>query len=211
MSLVVVNLGLPKTGTTTLARALRLSGLVVADHRLRGRNTGDPDLKGAYVAELLYRGRFDSGDPAAALPQVQAITEMSMLQGDRSLWPQCDFGLILALRAHHPEVKFLASWRDPFALSQSMLAWTNLGTRRLPQAQIPGLPAGRGDTTRERITWIEGHYAALNRFFVNDPDFLTYDVADDGARDRIAAFLGRDLPWWGRLNANPDLPRLKEA
>ncbi len=203
MTLVAVNLGLPKTGTTTLARALRLAGLRVADHRLRGRNTADPTLKGAYVAELLYRGYFETGDPGALLSECGAISEMSMLRADKSLWPQMDFALILALRTHHPGLRFLASRRDAFELSQSMLAWSNLARTRLPASAVPGLPAGYGGTTKERMQWITGHYDALARFFGDDPDYLEYDVADPGARDKIAAFLGRDLPWWGRLNANP--------
>ena len=39
MSLRVVNLGLPKTGTTTLARALKMAGFKVADHRVRPKQT----------------------------------------------------------------------------------------------------------------------------------------------------------------------------
>ncbi len=203
MSLSVVNLGLPKTGTTTLARALRLSGLNVADHRLRARNVSDPSLKGAFVADILYRGYFETGDPAAYLTQTTAISEMSTLRGAKSLWPQMDFALILALREHHPGIRFLASRRDAFDLSQSMLAWSNLGLTRLPDGVLPGLPSGYGETTKERSQWIEGHYAALSQFFADDPDFMEYDVADPLAREKIAAFLGRDLPWWGRLNANP--------
>lgn len=203
MNLVAVNLGLPKTGTTTLARALRISGLRVADHRLRGRHSTDGSLRGAFVAELLYRGYFETGDPAALIPQVEAISEMSMLRGTRSLWPQTDFALIRAIRAHHPGVKFLASRRDRFALSQSMLAWSNLGTQRLPDAAIPGLPPGFGETSRQREDWIEGHYGNLAAFFAGAPDFLEFDIADPEAPARIGAFLGRDLPWWGHLNANP--------
>ena len=203
MSLVAVNLGLPKTGTTTRARALRLSGLRVADYRLRGRHSADGALKGAYVAEVLYRGYFETGDPAALIPQVEAISETSMLRGSKSLWPQTDFALIRALRAHHPGVKFLASRRDRFELSQSMLAWSNLGTRRLPESAVPGLPPGFGETSKEREDWIDGHYGNLAAFFDGAPDFLEFDIADPQAPEKIGAFLGRDLPWWGRLNANP--------
>lgn len=203
MSLLVVNLGLPKTGTTTLARALRLAGLNVADRRLRGRNAGDPKLKGAFVADLLYRGYFETGDPGAYLGKATAISEMSLLRPDRSLWPQMDFALILALRAKHPGLKFLASRRDAFELSQSMLAWSDLVLNRLPSASIPGLPPGYGDTTRERMHWIDGHYAALARFFDGDPDYLEYDIAEPDAPSRIGTFLGRDIPWWGQLNRNP--------
>lgn len=203
MSLLAVNLGLPKSGTTTLARALRLSGLRTADFRIRARQTEDPDLVGSYVAELIYRGLYGSGDPAALLPGFQAISEMSLLAAGRSLWPQTDYAVIAAFRARHPGVRFLASRRDAFEMSQSMLAWSDMGLARLPKADVPGLPAGFGETTRERMHWIEAHYAHLRALFAGDPDFLEYDVADPEAPGKIGAFLGRDLPWWGRANSNP--------
>jgi len=172
MSLRVVNLGLPKTGTTTLARALRRSGMHVADHRIRAKQTENTELHGAYVADLLYRGFYETGDPGAYLTDFQAISEMSVLREGRSLWPQMDFALIDALRTHHPGVKFLASNRDPFALSQSMLAWSDLGTARLPGSNVPGLPEGYGETSAERIQWIKGHYAHLRALFAGDDSFL---------------------------------------
>lgn len=202
MSLRVVNLGLPKTGTTTLARALRRAGMRVADHRIRAKQTPRSELHGVYVADLLYRGYFETGDPAAHLAEFDAISEMSVLREGRSLWPQMDFALIDAIRRHHPQVKFLASSRDPFALSQSMLAWSDLGTARLPGANIPGLPEGYGETSAERMRWIEGHYATLARLFGDDEDFLMYDVADTAARDLISGFLETPVRWWGKTNVN---------
>lgn len=203
MTLAVVNLGLPKSGTTTLAKALRLAGFTVADHRLRGRNAPNIAQKGMLVADLLYRGYFETGDPGSHLPGIDALSEMSALRGAKSLWPQMDFALLLALRAHHPGIRFIATRRDAFEMSQSMLAWSDLGLSRLPDSAVPGLPPGFGDTTRQRMQWINGHYAVLARFFADDPAYLEIDVADPGAQDRIAGFIGRDLPWWGQLNANP--------
>lgn len=203
MSLSVVNLGLPKSGTTTLAKALRLAGFRVADHRIRGRSTSDPDLKGRFVAELLYQGFFETGDPAALMPDITAISEMNMLRGDKSLWPQMDFALIRSLRKHHPGLRFLASRRPAFEMSKSMLAWSNLGSDRLPGGQIPGLPPGYGTTSKEREIWIEGHYENLRQMFRGSDDFLEYDVTDPGAPDLISGFLNTPLPWWGKLNANP--------
>ncbi|MEM8577508.1 MAG: sulfotransferase [Pseudomonadota bacterium] len=205
MSLQIVNLGLPKTGTTTLARALRLAGYRVADHRIRARQ--DAARAGQYVADLLYRGRFEADDPGAFLAPFQALTETSLLREGRSLWPQMDYGLIDAIRRTYPKVKFLASRRDPFALSQSMLAWSDLGTARLPQAAIPGLPPGFGDTTKQRIQWIEAQNRFLDDIFLGDPDFLAFDIADPKAPAQISAHLGRKLPWWGRKNRN-DLNRV---
>lgn len=202
MSLKVVNLGLPKTGTTTLARALRLAGYKTADHRIRVKQTQNEALQRQYVADLLYKGRFETGDPGSLFGPFEALAEISLLRKGRSLWPQMDFGLIAALRAHHPGIRFLASWRDPFALSQSILAWSDLGLARLPGSSVPGLPRGYGETTRERIAWIEGHYAFLDKIFEGSDALLTFDIADPDAPDRIAAHLGRALPWWGRLNRN---------
>ena len=202
MSLKVVNLGLPKTGTTTLARALKIAGLRVADYRIRGKQTTDTALHGQYVADLLYRGYFETGDPMAHFAQFEAVTELSLLREGRSIWPQMDFAMIDALRKHHPEVKFLASRRDSWDVSQSMLAWSDLGMSRLPDSAIPGLPQGYGATSRERMQWIDGHYAHLAVLFAGDPTFLEYDVAAPDARDRVAAHLDLELPWWGRANAN---------
>lgn len=202
MSLEVVNLGLPKTGTTTLARALRRAGYKVADYRIRPRQTRDTGLHGQFVADLLYRGYFETGDPGAFLGPFTALTETSLLRDGRSLWPQTDFGLISAIRRHHPDVRFLASSRDAFAISQSMLAWSDLGTDRLPAADVPGLPQGYGETTRQRLAWIEAHYAHLRALFRGDPAFLEYDIADSQAPERISRHLGRALPRWGRANVS---------
>lgn len=205
MTLRVVNLGLPKSGTTTLGRALKLAGLRVADHKIRRRQTSDTALQGAFVGELMYRGYFETGDPGAFLTGFDAVSEVSVLQKGKSLWPQTDLALIRALRLHHPQVRFLASRRDGFAMSQSMLGWSDLGISRLPQNAIPGLPQGYGDTSKERIMWIDGHYATLRHLFDGDPDFLEYDVADADAPAQISDFLQLKLPWWGIANANPDL------
>lgn len=202
MTLRVVNLGLPKTGTTTLARALRRARLHVADYRIRPRQTQNTDLHGAYVADLLYRGLYQTGNPAHHFGDFEAISEMSLLREGRSVWPQMDFGIIDALRKHNPGVKFLASSRASFEISQSMLAWSDLGTARLPETDIPGLPAGYGETSAERVQWIEAHYAHLRAIFGDDEDFLEYDVADPAARDLISGFLEIPVTWWGKSNVN---------
>ena len=207
----IVNLGLPKTGTKTLARALKIAGFRVADHRIRPRQTETPALKDAFVADLLYKGYFQSGDPAEFFEDFTALTELSCLRKGKSLWPQMDFGLIDAIRKHHTDVRFLASRRDSWDVSQSMLAWSDLGTDRLPTSDIPGLPEGYGETSRERIQWIDGHYAHLRAIFAGDDAFMEYNVADAGAHAAIEAHIGTPLPWWGQANANPNAPHENKA
>ncbi len=203
----VINLGLPKSGTTTLGHALKLSGLRTADYRIRPHQTQDESLHRQFVGQLMYQGYFHTGDPLVHMDEFQGFTEINVLRGALSLWPQMDWGLIDAIRTHHPGARFVASWRDPRAISDSMLRWSNLGTERLPQGQIPGLPAGFGETTDERIRWIEAHYAHLDRLFAGDDTFLRFDIADRDAAQKIGAHLGLTLKWWGRRNANKETER----
>ncbi|WP_375690343.1 sulfotransferase [Pseudooceanicola sp. LIPI14-2-Ac024] len=199
----VINLGLPKSGTTTLGVALRRAGLSVADHRIRPRKTDDPALRGAFVGDLLYRGYFETGDPLALLDGFDAVAECSFLTPGRSAWPQMDFGLIAAIRAHHPGARFVATRRDPGALAASMEKWTNM-RQRLDQGQIPGLPRGYGAEAAARERWIAGHYAHLGHLYGGDDAVLMLDVEAGDAPRRLSGFLGIDIPWWGRANANPE-------
>ena len=198
----VVNLGLPKSGTTTLGEALKQAGLRVADWRIRaGQSEGDR-TKRAFVGKLLYQGYFDSGDPLSLMDEFDAFTEIDIVRQGLNLWPQTDWGLISAIRAHHPGAKFILTHRDPAKLSDSMARWSNLGKTRLPLNAIPGLPEGYGATDAQRIRWIEGHTAFCRQVFAGAADFLEYDIEDADAPARISAFLGIDLPWWGVANAN---------
>ncbi|PKP73254.1 MAG: sulfotransferase family protein [Alphaproteobacteria bacterium HGW-Alphaproteobacteria-6] len=201
--LKVINLGLPKSGTTTLGEALKRAGLSVADWKIRPGQA--PGLRG-FVGKLMYEGYFSSGDPLSLMPGFDAFTEIDIVRHGLNLWPQTDWGLISAIRAHHPGARFILTRRDPAKLSDSMARWSDLGRRRLPEAAVPGLPAGYGASDAERIRWIEGHHAFCGRVFAGAADYLEYDVEDTEASARIGAFLGLDLPWWGVANANPRGP-----
>ena len=202
----IINLGLPKSGTTSLGQALKHAGLAVADWRIRGGQSKNDRLKRAFVGRLMYRGYFESGDPLSMMDEFDAFTEIDIVRDGLNLWPQTDWGLLSAIRHHHPGAKFILTHRDPEKLSNSMGRWSNLGRTRLPNAAIPGLPEGWGKTDAERIRWIEGHTAFCRQVFGTSKDFLEYDIEDDSARDQVSAFLGIDLPWWGVANANQNNP-----
>ncbi|WP_421703593.1 sulfotransferase [Aliiroseovarius sp.] len=193
----IINLGFPKSGTTTLARALREAGLTVADFRLRqGQRRG-------FVGGLMYRGYFDHGDPLMHFEGTDALTEVSVVRNKRNFWPQCDFGLIQAIRDRHPDTKFLLSMRDPAAQADSMMRWSDMGSRRLRVAAIPGLPKEFGASEDHLIRWIEGHFSFCHKIFDGAENFLAYRIEDTAAPEKISDFLGLDLPWWGVENANP--------
>lgn len=196
----VVNLALPKTGTTTLTDALRQAGLTVADWKIRAGQSQRADIPRMHLGKILYEDYFASGDPLARLDEFDVINEMSAVREDRSLWPQTDWGLLSAIAQHHPGVRFILTMRDPVKTADSMMRWNNLGKKRLPAADIPGLPRGFGRTEAELIRWQRAHYAFCHHVFAGADNFMSYDIEDPKAPDRIAAYLGVDLPWWGQSN-----------
>ena len=200
MRVKLVNLGLPKSGTTTLARALRRGGWSVADHKLRQGQGAEP---GTFVARHVYDGYFHDGDPFGRLGQVDALSEISALRAELSLWPQCDYPVLKAMRLHGRGVLFVATWRPAEEIADSMLRWTNLGTHRLPQGNVPGLPRPYGTTEAQLIRWITDHYAMLRDVFGDAAQFLELPIGAEDAQARLAAFTGLTLPWWGRANVNP--------
>jgi len=200
--LKIINLGLPKSGTTTLGEALRKADLKVADWRIRQGQTENPKILRAFVGKLMYQSYFENGDPLGLMPEFDAYTEIDIVRNGLNLWPQMDWGLIDSIRKHNAGAKFILTHRDPVALSDSMQRWSNLGKFRLPNNAIPGLPEGYGKTDAHRIRWIEGHYSFVRKVFGNDNDFLEYDIADVDAPNKISAFIGVELPWWGKANEN---------
>lgn len=189
----VFNLGLPKSGTTTLSKALQHAGYRVADWRIRRRG---------YVGALMYVNYFRNLDPLGKMPEFDAFSQVDIIRNGHNLWPQMDYAMLMAIREYHPTIKFLLSYRDPEALSDSMMRWSNLGKRRLKIHDIPGLPVGYGKDHPHRVRWIEGHYSFVRKIFEGDPNFLEYDMTDPEAPKKIGDFLGYDLPWWGQENAN---------
>lgn len=198
----IISLSLPKSGTTTLAVALKRAGLNVADWRIRTDQTKDETLHTQLVAPLLYEDYFDSGDPLKRLGDFDAITEMSAVSWKQSMWPQMDSGLLAAIETHHPGARFLLSMRAPEEVATSIMGWNNLGRRRLPNNDVPGLPKGFGGNVPELTRWVAGHYAFCERVFRGYPNFLAYRLDDPDVQTKISTFLALDLPWWGKANTN---------
>ena len=170
-------------------------------------HTRTPGLGGTFVGRQLYNGYFETGNPFTHLdPLYDALTEISVQNGATSLWPQCDYAMIKAMRLAGPKVRFVATWRPAAEISDSMRRWNNLGTDRLPAGHIPGLPAGFGTREADRVRWIDGHYAMLRDLFGEDPRYLELPMAAEDARARLEAHVDAELPWWGRKNVNEDNP-----
>ena len=209
--LKIVNLGLPKSGTTTLYRALQAANVFAADHRVRREHTTKRKVRSTFVGMQIYHGYYDNGDPLSRLGFYEALTEINALREQMSFWPQCDYPLVKAMRDRNPDVKFVVTWRPAEAICDSMERWGELGRIRLPRATVPGLPHGFGADFGQRIRWIEDNHAMRRDNFAGRDNFLQLDMAAPDARDQLAGFLEMDLPWWDRANVNSDNPAQKAS
>ncbi|MGC1505665.1 MAG: hypothetical protein WA782_16170 [Sulfitobacter sp.] len=198
----IISLSLPKSGTTTLAIALRHAGLNVIDWRIRDTQTFREDLKDQLIAPLMYEDYFDSGDPFARFDEFHAITEMSAINRKMSMWPQTDSGMLEAILKHHPGARFLLSLREPEAVANSIMGWNNLGRARLPRNDVPGLPRPYGGNVKNLTQWVNGHYDFCARFFRGSSNFLAYELEEENVHHKISRFLSLELPWWGKANVN---------
>lgn len=182
--------GFPKSGTTTLHRALTRSGFRGAHWMI-----GD-----GIVGQILTRDFNRGNDPMVSMPGVDVVTQADYIGHKMSFWPQMNPALLQSIEQHHPECTFILNYRDPAALLDSMWRWADLALR-LERFGAPGLPIGAASDQRRVMDWFERHFDFCRRFFQNSR-FVEYDIEDERAPDIISEALGVELAWWGRANAN---------
>lgn len=191
MKRLLLVVGLPKSGTKTIHRAMIEAGLTSAHYKWRGR----------FCGSLMYIARAHGRSPLASLPecvtQADACSEVDRV----NLWPQMDRAMLRDVREHHPDVLLLLNTRDPDSLVESISRWKDY-RERLMRANIPGLPPGVGGKDSELRRWIEEHYARVREWCARDPRFLEFSVSDLLAKEKLGAALGVTLPWWGVENRN---------
>ncbi|WP_390866968.1 sulfotransferase [Prosthecodimorpha staleyi] len=183
--------GFPKTGTTTITRALSTAGWRTAHWRINEGFVG-----------ILIQANIEAGRPAfAGLERYDAVTQADVCLPGRGLnfWPNLDLTVLDTIRRDYPDCLFILNTRDPAKTIASMRGWGRLH-RRIMLAEVPGLPKGCGRSDAELERWIQAHYAAVRLRFGVDPRFVEFDIEDPAARDILAAATGLDLVWWGRAN-----------
>ncbi|CUK04615.1 hypothetical protein PH7735_02806 [Shimia thalassica] len=196
----MINLGLPKSGTTTLQRALETSGVPSA-HWAVAPVIGPANLEQleTYVGYRMYRDHFRGLDPLQGLAEFDVITQVDMVSDHYSFWPQTDLALLRSIRAHHPECTFLLLRRDPAKVAKSIVGWLDMQAR-LANTGAPGLPAPFAQDAEYLERWVTSHYTNLRTWFDNDPKYVEVDIASEEARDVLEDCLGQKFEWWGKAN-----------
>lgn len=197
MSVRYLCVGLPKSGTSTMVRALTSAGIPA----VHGSIPGHPPLA------FLLMNAFNAGEPPLSRvpPGVEALSDAcitgSPKWGGVVAWPIADQIFLAACRDSHPECRFILHERSAEDWIRSVDNWKNF-RRRVVDSHLPGLPSGAGSDDRELADWYEGHSERVTQVLGGDR-LLRFRIDGPNARQQLEDFLGRQLGWWGIANANP--------
>jgi len=206
---LVLVLGMPKCGTTSLHEAFKSVGFnsihwacnagadQSADKRLR--ETG-ADADRRLVSLLMHRAVAEGLPPLSHLPAgVDAVAEMNgLVWRDRARglvegsFPQ--MSLLEDLAAHYPHAHFVLNVRDARRWVASVDGHNDM-RRRLVCAELPGLAAGAGQKDEELVEWVQSHYRRVQSFVGGrGARLLVFDIERHGEKE-LSAFLGRKVTW----------------
>ncbi|WP_280562087.1 sulfotransferase [Chromohalobacter sp. 48-RD10] len=184
--------GFPKSGTSTIQKALQSSGY----------NSAHWQVKEGFVGELMYRGLEEHDDPWHYLGQYDAITQGDVCIPSKGLnfWPQLDPTIIEKIQEKHPNCLFILNYRNPEKTVSSIKRWGDMSQRFL-HSNIPGLPAGKGND-QQLLDWIHNHFTTIRKNLSQNKNFLEVDIENDETPNMIAKELNISIDWWGVANKN---------
>lgn len=188
MSFKALCVGLPKTGTSTLHRALLSAGIQSVHHIAFKRSPP----AGALMIQAMNEGRpLDT-----YLPHIEAVTQLDSAGKHVHAWPQCDKAFLRQFRKEFPEATVVLHTRHIPKTIRSIKRWGTLWDRL--RASAPGLE----DDSPEHmvVRWIQAHYAHIRTEFSEDPNFVEFDIEDPDAPQKLSTALGLEVKWWGVEN-----------
>lgn len=206
---LVLVLGMPKCGTTSLHEAFLSAGFQSvhwalgagkdshADKQLR---LWGIDAERRLVAALVRRAASQGLPPLACLPEeIDAVAEMNGLFWiDKrarlvdSFFPQ--MSLLEHILLHYPHAHFILNLRDHGRWVKSVDGHNDM-RQRLVCADLPGLPSGAGAVDEELIGWVAAHHDRVQRLLSSrGAKLLVFDIEQHGERE-LSCFLGRPVRW----------------
>lgn len=188
MSFKALGVGLPKCGTTTLYLALKSAGIDCAHHT---------PFKRSPPAGLCMEQAMDEGLPMDTYMQgCEAVTHLVFAGKNKHTWPTCNNDFLLQFRKENPNTPIILPTRDLDDMLVSIKRWGDLWDRWRKSA--PGLTYDATDS--EFSDWVYDYNIRIKKLFLGDEFFMSYDIYDPIARERIELMLGRQITWWGKAN-----------
>ncbi len=198
---LIICVGPPRSGTMTFHRAFLEAGINSCHQRVSGEMPP--------ISLQVCRAYVEDRNPLYYIPRgVGAITDAHLTRDKQydnaSYWPFFMPGLLKSVREYNDDVWIILNTRDPKAWVASLRRWKNLHGR-IQKADLPFLPPGDGSNDEDMIKWINGHNKRVRDLFRDDPQFLEIDIKDKRATQKLEKAFDREFPWWGIMNANPEI------
>ena len=193
-------IGFPKSGTSSITKALESLGYRCAHWKYKDKFVGEM-MRDAVAAGLA---------PVARMPDIDAFTQMDFVEEEGTYWPQ--ISLLDSLCHHYPDAKFILNWRDLDATLASMAKWPPDKPRpkprpkmleRLMESDLPSMTHGPPFSEEEIRGWMERHWEHCKEVFGESRNFLIFDIVRDDP-ENLKTFLGvaeKAKMWWGVANS----------
>jgi len=172
-----------------------------------------PAAEDRFVGHLIEKAVAQQKSPLALLPPwVNAVTQMDCWWID-PIYEQTTDGDKCQPRAHgifpqitmlenldhaFPGGKFILNTRDARQWLKSVKAYGPL-QQILIEADLPGLPAGKGGEDEDLVLWFEDHVNRVRKYFSgrDDGSFTEFalEEGNEVIKKRLDSFLGVDLEW----------------
>ena len=205
---LVLVLGMPKTGTTSLHEAFKSAGLNSVHWALDAGLNLQKDLhlrlwgkdsERRLVGRLIEQAVKERKEPLAYLPQVDAVAEMNGMfwEDEHQTTVQAYFPQMVHLEAlveAYPHAYFILNVRDLAAWVASVNDHNDL-RKRFECADLPGLPAGVGTKDEELKAWVAAHHErVLTLLSRRNVKLLHFNIDIHGSKE-LSDFLGYSVKW----------------
>lgn len=189
---VILNLGMPKVGSSTLNDFFKCAGLRSV-HGQQGACMRDAAARGLPVVETCAHG---------ATIQTQLDVNFPP---NSCFFPQ--ISLLDEIHAEHPDAVFVLIFRPLESWILSARHFFALAGRWI-RCDLPGLPRGVGGDADDLRRWFCGHVLHVRQFVDMHPshDLVELDLYNQSETSRVMARLFNASPsCWGHENKNPRL------
>lgn len=170
-------IGLNKTGTTSIHKALQMLGFDSVHHKESG---------GKSIKDIIYNNYKSNQDILKGIENYDAFSDWSH--------PSTNF-LFKEFDKQYPNSKFILNTRD-------VDAWMNSREKHLKRT--PNLKKLQKENPNnkwlkmDRTVWqdeFENHHKAVREYFADRPtDLLEFDVTKGDAWEKLCRFLYKDIP-----------------
>jgi len=211
-----INLGLPKSGTSSLYDYYSCGNVYSSHHKCKLETCGECVLANVEAG----RPPLDSCGNYAFYGQLDVDGINYDSEGN---WPgegtPCYFPQLSALQELHdayPTARFTLTTRPPAHWLASVVGWGL--QERLVNCDLPGLPKSKGSED-ELMAWFSSHLDTVREFVAAHPShgpLLEIDIEDDRTGQVLAEATGIPATCWGKSNCAAscefweELDRIKE-